>query len=134
MYDSDEEIERLVRDFESCALQAADFHHREHLVVAVWYLQTLSPREAVERMRSALLRFLDHHGVDRKKYSEDVTVYWVGAIASHLEGMGSEALLVEKVNEIVLSFSSTGSSSTGISSTARTPAARVEGEESLAKS
>lgn len=125
MYDSQEKIERLVRDFESCAIQAADFHHREHLIVTVWYLQTLSKEETVSRMRSALLRFLDHHGVDPKKYSEEVTVFWVDAIASHVEGMGSEAPLVEKCNQVIGAF---------VNSTARTPASRVEAEGSLAKS
>jgi len=107
MYDSEEEIERLVRDFESCAIAAADFHHREHLVVAVWYLQTLSPSDVVARMRSALLRFLEHHGVDPKKYSEEVTVFWVDAIARQLEGIGSETQLVDKTNQIISRFSST---------------------------
>jgi hypothetical protein len=124
MYDSEEEIERLVRDFESCAIAKTDFHHREHLTVAVWYLQTLSRAEAVDRMRAGLLRFIEHHGVDPKKYSEEVTVFWVDAVASRLEGMGSETQLLEKVNQIILSFSST----------ARTPAVRVEDEASLAKS
>ena len=119
MYDSDEEIERLVRDFESCAIPAADFHHREHLVVAVWYLQTLSRAETVSRMRAGLVRFLDHHGVDPKKYSEEVTVFWVDAVAGHLSEMGSEPPLVEQVNQIVSSFNSR----------ARTPASPVEAAE-----
>ena len=125
MYDSEEEIERLVRDFESCAIAAADFHHREHLVVAVWYLQTLSPSDAVARMRSALLRFLEHHGVDPKKYSEEVTVSWVDAVASQLEEIGAQASVVEKCNQVIGALASP---------TARTPAARVEDEASLAKS
>ena len=107
MYDSEEEIERLVRDFESCAIAAADFHHREHLVVAVWYLQTLSRDEAVARMRTALLRFIDHNGVDPKKYSEEVTVFWVDTIATQLEEMASETQLVDKTNQIISRFSST---------------------------
>jgi len=123
-YETEAEIEQVVRGFETCATPKEQFHHREHLTVAVWYLQMLSRAEAVSRMRSALLRFLDHHGVDRKKYSEEVTVFWVDAIASHLEGIGSETLLLEKVNQILSSFSST----------ARTPASRVEAEASLAKS
>ena len=106
MYDSEEEIERLVRDFESCAIAAADFHHREHLVVAVWYLQTLSREAAVVRMRVALLRFIEHHGVDPKKYSEEVTVFWIDAVASELEEMGSETELGEKCNQILTKFSS----------------------------
>jgi hypothetical protein len=124
-YETEPQIEQIVRGFETCATAAADFHHREHLVVAVWYLQTLSPRETVDRMRTALLRFLDHHGVDRKKYSEDVTVFWVDAIASQLEVISKDASLVDKCNEVVGTF---------VSSTVRTPASRVEGEASLAKS
>lgn len=119
MYDSEEEIERLVRDFESCTIAAADFHHREHLVVAVWYLQTLSPPDAVARMRSALRRFIDHHGVDPKKYSEEVTVFWIQEVARELERMGSETQLVDKTNQIISRFSSR----------AHKPAAPVAGVE-----
>lgn len=117
-FKTEEEIEQVVRGFETCTSAAADFHHREHLTVAVWYLQTLSRAQAVEKMRAALLRFLDHHGVDRKKYSEVVTVFWVDAVATHLEGMSANASFVDKTNQIILS----------LSSTARKPAARVGGE------
>ena len=106
MYDSEEEIERLVHGFESCTIAAAEFHHREHLVVAVWYLQTLTRDEAVARMRTTLLRFLDHHGVDPKKYSEEVTVFWIRKIASSLDGMNTDASLVEKCNNVISAFSS----------------------------
>jgi hypothetical protein len=123
MYDSEEEIERLVRDFESCAIAKTDFHHREHLIVAAWYLQTLSREETVDRMRSALMRFIEHHRVDPKKYSEEVTMYWVETIARKLEEISPAASLVEKCNQIIQSFNST----------ARKPASRVEAEESPVK-
>lgn len=116
LYESEAEIELVVRGFETCVTAKTDFHHREHLTVAVWYLQTLSRREAVDRMRIGLLRFLDHHGVDRKKYSEEVTVFWVDAIADVLEEMGSKARLVEKCNQVIDVF---------VSSTVRTPASPV---------
>ena len=146
LYESDPQIEQIVRGFETCTTPAADFHHREHLTVAVWYLQTLSPRDTVARMRAALLRFLDHHGVDRGKYSEDVTVFWVHTVARHLEGISAAASLVDKCNSVVESCGSTAAGlnseigsrqsriGNGPSSTARTPASRVEGEGSLAKS
>ena len=152
-YESEPQIEQIVSGFETCATPAADFHHREHLTVAVWYLQTLSPRDTVARMRSALLRFLDHHGVDRGKYSEDITVFWVDTVARHLEGISADASLVDKCNLVVEHFSSTARSSSstaqsanpeignrqseignGSSSTAHKPASRVEVEESLVKS
>lgn len=123
-YESEQEIEQVVRGFETCTTAAADFHHREHLIVAVWYLQTLSPREAAAKMRASLLRFLDHHGVDRAKYSEAVTVFWVDAIARQLAEMEANAGLVDKCNQVLES----------LTSTTRTPASRVEDEEWLVKS
>lgn len=124
-YETEAEIEQIVAGFETCATPAADFHHREHLTVAVWYLQTLSRAETVNTMRTALLQFLDHHSVDRKKYSEEVTVFWVDAVATTLERISADASLVDKCNEVIDVF---------VSSTARTPAARVEAEASLGKS
>ena len=124
LYESEAEIEEVVRGFETCATGKTDFHHREHLTVTVWYLQTLSRAEVVERMRVGLLRFLEHHGVDVGKYSKEVTVFWVDAVASRLEELGLATPLVEQVNQVVLSFNST----------TRKPASRVEAEESPAKS
>lgn len=107
LYESEQEIEQVVRGFETCATPKTEFHHREHLTVAVWYLQTLSPRDAVAKMRAALLRFLDHHEVDRAKYSEDITVFWVDTVARHLEGISAGASLADKCNSVVESFCST---------------------------
>jgi hypothetical protein len=106
LYTSEEEIESVVRGFETCTTPAREFHHREHLTVAVWYLQTLSREEAVDRMREALFRFIDHHGVDPKKYSEEITVFWIREIASHLEGINADASLVEKCNKVIDLFNS----------------------------
>ena len=132
VYECEEEIEQVVGGFETCRTPADDFHHREHLVVAVWYLQTLSVAEAVARMRSGLLRFLDHHGVDREKYSEEITVFWVDAVAAELKEIGAQASLLEKCNHVITNFSS--QTVTGFSPPTRTPASQVEVEESLAKS
>jgi hypothetical protein len=119
-YETEEEIRRLVRDFESCKIAKTDFHHREHLIVAVWYVQKFSRGEAVARMRSGLLRFLEHHGVDKQKYSDTTTIFWIDLIAAKLEEIGADASLVDKCNQVVGS----------LSSTTRTPASRVEAEES----
>jgi hypothetical protein len=124
MFKSEEEIKAVVRGFESCTTAKTDFHHREHLVVAVWYLQTLSRSDTVAKMRAGLLNFLEHHEIDKQKYSEEVTVFWVAQVESKLEEIGVDVPLVEKCNQVIASFNST----------ARTPVARVADEESLAKS
>ena len=100
-YQSQTEIENVVRAFEACETGKDDFKHRHHLVVAVWYVHTLGERGAFERMRSGLLRFLEHHGVDTKKYSETVTMFWIERVARRLSELGPEISLVEKCNRIV---------------------------------
>lgn len=122
LYDAEEEIDAVVRGFETCTTPGDDFHHREHLVVAVCYLQTLSPSDAVAKMRMGLLRFLKHHGEDTQKYSEEITVFWVEAVATQLEGISADASLVDKCNQVIGAL-------VGVNSPTRTPAARVEGGE-----
>jgi hypothetical protein len=100
-YQSEAEIENVVRGFEACETGADDFNHPEHLVVAVSYLHAMNKEAALDRMRAGLLRFLDHHVGDTGKYSESVTVFWIDKIAEKLDEMGPHVSLVEKCNAIL---------------------------------
>ena len=100
-YESEDEIENMVRAFEACETGADDFHHPQHLAVAVWYLHTMGRDEALDRMRAGLLRFLDHHGVDKGKYSETITVFYVDKIVETLDQIGRDTSLVEKCNAVL---------------------------------
>lgn len=102
-YHSEADIEKVVSGFETCETPGDDFRHRDHLVVAIWYLQTMDKRAALERMRVGLLRFLDHHGGDTAKYSEAITRFWINHVAEKLEQLGAETTVVEKCNAIVAS-------------------------------
>lgn len=121
MYSSDSEIEDVVRGFETCQTDKAAFKHQQHLTVAVSYLQNGDRQTALERMRTGLLRFLDHHRVPREKYSEAVTVFWLDLIAEKLAELGPDASLVDRCNYV-------------LSSPTHTPASRVEAEVSPVKS
>lgn len=105
-YQSEKEIESIVRDFEACETDKTKFKHRDHLTVAVWYLQTGEPKAALERMRSALWRFLDHHGVDREKYNETITIFWIEMVAEKLSELGAEVSLLERCNRVIESLPS----------------------------
>lgn len=97
---SEQEIESVVRGFETCQTSADEFKHKDHLVVAVWYVHNFGKEAALERMREGLLRFLAHHQVDPKKYSEEVTRFWIERIAERLEhGEGSS--IVERCNMVL---------------------------------
>ena len=100
-YQSESEIEDLVRAFETCQIDKTDFRHPQHLVVAVWYVEMFGSEAALDRMRAGLLRFIDHHGVDPKKYSEEITVFWIDWVAKMLEEVPNLSL-VEKCNRILI--------------------------------
>jgi hypothetical protein len=100
-YQSETEIEELVRAFEACQIDKTEFRHRHHLAVAVWYVQTLGREAALDRMRAGLLRFIEHHGVDPKKYSEEITVFWIDWVDEKLSQYGPQASLVEKCNRVL---------------------------------
>lgn len=121
MFSSESEIQDVVRGFETCKTDKTAFKHRDHITVAVWYLQTLDKDAAVDRMRTGLLRFVDHHGVPRAKYSEEVTIYWIELIAEKLAELTPGTSVVDQCNYV-------------ISSLAHIPASRAATEESLAKS
>lgn len=97
---SEEEIERVVRGFETCQTSADEFKHKDHLVVAVWYVHHLGREAALNRMREGLLHFLAHHQVDPKKYSEEVTRFWIEHIAERLDETGNVSI-VEKCNAVL---------------------------------
>jgi len=97
---SEHEIESVVRGFETCQTSADQFKHKDHLIVAVWYVHNLGREAALERMREGLLRFIDHHGVDPKKYSEEITRFWIESVATRLDELGNVSI-VEKCNQIL---------------------------------
>ena len=97
---SEQEIERVVRGFETCQTKAAEFKHKDHLVVAVWYVHNLGREAALDRMREGLLRFIAHHQVDPKKYSEEITRSWIERIAKRLDEAG-DVSIVEKCNVVL---------------------------------
>ena len=100
-YQSEAEIQNVVRGFEACETGADDFNHSEHLVVAVCYLHAMDREAALERMRAGLLRFLEHHVGETGKYSEEITVFWIDKIDQKLNELGPDLSLVEKCNAVL---------------------------------
>ena len=100
-YQSEADIQNVVRGFETCETGADDFKHADHLVVAAWYVHTLGRDAALERMRGGLLGFLQHHVGDTKKYSEEVTVFWIDVIDEELKRIGADTSAVDKCNMIL---------------------------------
>ena len=80
---TDAEIEVLVRAFEGCTLPKAEWTHREHLTVALWYLRHNPREEATSRMREGIQRFNLSHG-NTTGYHETITLAWIAVISRFL--------------------------------------------------
>jgi hypothetical protein len=106
-YQSNDEIEAVVRGFESCTTTPSEFTHRAHLTVALsyLYLSHLTVSEATARMRESLFHFLDHHAVDRQKYNETITIFWIKLIRNFLEQTDTTRPLAIIANEMIESLS-----------------------------
>jgi hypothetical protein len=57
-------------------------------------------------MCSGLLRFLDHHGVGRAKYDEQLTMKWIRLIHDAIEEMNPGLSLLDVTNIVIDRFSS----------------------------
>ncbi len=100
-YTDQAEIEAVVQGFESCTTAKDDFSHFSHLTVAMFYLYELNEREATEKMRAGLLRFLNHHGIGLAKFHETLTVFWIKLVRAFLVQLHPQSSLVEMTNAVI---------------------------------
>ena len=100
-YLNEQEIDAVVAGFEECTTGKDEFTHLSHLTVAVYYLRNSSPDQAFEKMRSGLFRFLEHHGVGRTKYNEQLTLSWLTLIQSVIEQMDPNLSLLAVTNAVL---------------------------------
>ena len=80
---TDAEILTLVDRLERCLLGKEEFHHRDHLTVAVAYLYALDLEAAADRMRATLKRFAAHHGSGL--YHETLTRFWLQQVQARVD-------------------------------------------------
>jgi hypothetical protein len=100
-YKDASEIEEVVAGFEDCTTAKDAFTHLSHLTVATYYLLNSTSAAALEKMRVGLFRFLDHHGVGRSKYNEQVTRAWLEQIQNVIQQSDADASLVWLTNAVL---------------------------------
>ncbi len=66
--------------FEACTVPPSQFNHEAHVRLAYVYLAECDVESAVQRMREALLNFLEHNGIPSSKFHETITRAWVLAV------------------------------------------------------
>jgi hypothetical protein len=100
-FKTDQEIAAVVCGFENCTTSKEEFTHFSHLTVATYYLFNSTSDRAFAKMRSGLLRFLKHHGVNSAKYSDRVTWAWIEQIHQVRQMTNRDSSLVEVVNRVI---------------------------------
>lgn len=82
-YGSPVEVVRLVERFEAATLSHAEWTHRAHLTVALWYATHHAPGEALDRMRVGLVRLNAAHGIPitpTRGYHETITRFYMHVV------------------------------------------------------
>jgi hypothetical protein len=67
--------------FEAGRVAKEDFHHRDHLRLAWACLRHAEEAEALARVRAAICRFAESHGVT-PLYHETITRFWISRMAA----------------------------------------------------
>ncbi len=92
-----DQIEQLVHAFEASSLSPAEFDHRAHMAVAIWYLSRLPAHEAAGRMRDGLQRLLARHGL--QGYNETITLFWMKLLRHYLDIAAPDVAPLDLTNQ-----------------------------------
>lgn len=94
----DRNIELLVRAFETCELNPADFKHSQHLAVALWYVVKLPFAEASEKMRAGIKKLASAHGASG--YHETITLFWLATVRDFCAGAAATESITSLANRL----------------------------------
>ena len=106
-YADESEVIDLVRSFEDATISRDDWHHAEHLVVALYYLTHHDIDTATTKMRDGIFKLLrETFEVDLTKempYHETLTVFWMRTVAEFKASKNANSLL-DNANEVAARF------------------------------
>ena len=77
--------------FEAQTITPPQFNHEAHVRLAYIYLVEHDVESAVQRMRAALLNFIEHNGIPRSKFHETITRAWVLAVRHFMDRSASSS-------------------------------------------
>jgi hypothetical protein len=101
-FKDNDEIFELVRRFESCELNPADFRHYQHLTVALWYVKEFPYDIASEKLRAGIKKLAAAYG--KTGYHETITLFWLMAVREFAATADSVESLSELANRLVSTY------------------------------
>jgi hypothetical protein len=107
-FKDDTEIQRIVSAFETATITRENWKHAEHMIVGLYYLETLGYQLACNRMRGGILNLLLRaFNVDFLKempYHETITIFWLETLDRFRLTAAPDLELYEKVNRMLELF------------------------------
>ncbi len=104
-YTSAEEIETLVKGFNTKTLEKEKWTHEAHLTAATWYLKNYSLDEATNLVRNGIKEYnvtVGGTNTSTSGYHETMTIFWMAAIYFFVNRDTSKSLL-DTCNELLAS-------------------------------
>jgi hypothetical protein len=107
-YSTFDEIETLIRGFESGTLPRAQWTHSAHIAVAGWYLVCYPEAEATRRIREGIQNYNRAVGIittNEGGYHETITLFWIRMVRDYLSKVVMECPVVYLIGDLVDHFS-----------------------------
>jgi hypothetical protein len=107
MPSTEQELDEFLRAFESGDYPSAQWTHGAHLAMAGGYLTRMSAAEAVPFLREKIAAYnVAQGGVNSEDsgYHESLTIFWVYLVAAHLASLDPSMSRVDKVRNVVETF------------------------------
>jgi hypothetical protein len=85
---SESAVTAFAARFEQCRVSKQEWTHEAHLVTGFWYVRTLGPDGALQKMRTTIRRHNEAVGTpntDTGGYHETLTRLYLGAIDQHIQ-------------------------------------------------
>ena len=98
-FKNDEEIIDLVRRFESCEINPADFRHYQHLTVALWFVMQFPYDLASQKIRAGIKKLAAAYG--KMGYHETITLFWLMLVHDFAAARSSGEPICEVANRLV---------------------------------
>jgi hypothetical protein len=106
-YEAAAEVERVVAGFMDGTLPHAEWTHRAHLTVALWYASHHDAAEALDLVRTGILRLNAAHGVPNtptRGYHETITRFYMRVVRHFAEQEESEGDWAERANRLLTRY------------------------------
>ncbi len=94
----------FIDNFEPGDLLEKDFHHKEHLIICLWYLEKFEELDAILRIKHGVMKYNLIYNVpqrEKRGYHETITMFFIQLTQKVRRSIGPNLSFDEKVDLLV---------------------------------